>query len=133
MLGDCCAECRPALGADAPWSNRDGALKYLATASGDELAVLSRTAALMLEGGDWWGIHSKNGWVSRLSDVSDVLWHRAATDFIAAYRPDQPGMNEGFVCSPPMISRRSCSTTVDGVPTNLGTSTAQMSRITLSP
>jgi hypothetical protein len=51
----------------------------------------------MLEGGDWWGIHSKNGWVAGLMDAENALWHAAATDFIASYRRETPRMTEAFI------------------------------------
>lgn len=97
MLGDVCADCVPRMNAVAPWRNRAGALRYLSTASAGELGVLARTAALMLEGGDWWGIHSKNGWVSRLTNAEDALWHFAATDFVSKYDRKQPSISEAFV------------------------------------
>src|SRR5688572_18418976 len=86
-LGDVCVDCTPHTSAEAPWADRAGALRYLSTASTRELTTLTRTAALMLDSGDWWGIHSKNGWVTRLLNAEDVLWHRAATEFALGYDP----------------------------------------------
>jgi hypothetical protein len=61
------------------------------------MEVLARTAVLMLETGDWWGIHSAAGWVPNLSDAEDWLWHVAATLFVSTYDRRQPCMNEPFV------------------------------------
>ena len=97
MLGDVCEDCVPRVNAAAPWSDRAGALRYLSSASSGELEVLARTAALMLEGGDWWGIHSTNGWVAGLMNGEDAFRHAAATDFIASYGRLGPRMSEAFI------------------------------------
>jgi hypothetical protein len=67
ILGDECAEAYPLRPAEPPWTNQQGALRYLGTATSSEMRVLAETAAIMLDCGDWWGVHSKRGWYLGLS------------------------------------------------------------------
>ena len=78
-----------------PWGedSREAELRWLASATEEELRMLAEQAALNLDCGAWEGVRSENGgWVE--DDPDRREWHEVAADFMA---PSSGQLTEGMV------------------------------------